>query len=172
MKMKKLVFLFIGCLIVQGSVTVVANELTQAIKSGDFATVNALLQSGRFNNTINESVESYTILHFAVMYGTPAMVAALIAAGADVNQQDSNGLAALHLAALFGRQDNALILIVAGGAHVDQLDNNGSTPMHLAAAMGHLPVAQVLYNAKANVNLRDRWGDTPVDILIRKGFMR
>jgi len=162
--MKKLMLFFIGCLVAHGSVNAMGGDLIGAIINKNLPAVNGLLlQSDRFN--INEPITgSLTYLHLAARHGTPAIVATLIAAGADANQ-GMNGSTPLHLAAFSGREDNALILIVAGGAHVDQQDDDGVTPLHEAVRERHMPAIQVLINAHANPNLRDKWGKTPMDYL-------
>ncbi len=162
MKMKKFMLLFIGCLIVQGSMHA-EDELLVAIDRQDLSAVNVLLQSGRCK--INEPIRhcrGMTYLHQAVRYGTPAIVATLLAAGADVDAQDKDGRTALHIAAESGRHDCALILILAGGANVNKPDHEGKTPLHLAVIWGKLQAINVLLGAKANVDQPDENGWTPL----------
>jgi ankyrin repeat protein len=47
-----------------------------------------------------------TPLHDAARSGTPANIAALVKAGADINARDKNGMAPLHVAAARGTHDN------------------------------------------------------------------
>ncbi len=172
MKMKKFMLLFIGCLVVYGSVNAMAHDLLRAIINKDLAAVKTLVQSDRFN--INESLMSsygtFNFLQIAAVVGTPAIVATLIANGADVNQKANNGATPLTGAARFGHQDIALVLIVAGGADVDQQDDFGETPLFWAAYQGHLPTVQVLVNAHADVNLHEnREFRTPLHAAIAHG---
>ncbi len=172
--MKKLLLLFIGCLIVQGSMQAMhgtttvtyLDTLAKAISDKDLQAVEDLLQSGRFN--VNEPLQGSgkTYLHEAAEWGTPAIVATLLAAGADVNRKNGRGETPLHCAARWGRDKNALVLIVAGGANVDQQDEEfGWTALHWAIAAGKFSFIKVLVNGHANIDIPDKGGRTPVEML-------
>lgn len=51
----------------------------------------------------------------AVAQGDPAKVQALLAAGADINQKDTGGMTALHLAVMTGNRDVIKTLLDVGG---------------------------------------------------------
>lgn len=51
---------------------------------------------------------------------------------------------------------------LAQGASVTFADYDKRTPLHLAAAAGSLATVNVLIENGANVNVRDRWGGTPL----------
>jgi len=169
--MKKIILLFIGFFMVTGDAIamyhVIDDPLTVAIKQHNLSAVNALLQSKKFD--VNKPLDSkdMTYLHIAAVRGTPAIVATLTAHGADANTQTSAGVTPLHMAAFKGHADIALILIVAGGARVDQQTNVGATPLHIAACKWQIPVFNVLIQAKANPDIRDKHGVTPMDLLKR-----
>ena len=102
------------------------------------------------------SVSIYSMDIFeAARTGNIDRVRELIAAGANVNQQDIDGWTPLHLAAYNGHQAVVQALIAAG-ADVNQQDNDGRTPLHRAACYGHQEVVQALIAAGANVNQQDR----------------
>ena len=46
---------------------------------------------------------------------------------------------------------------------------NGDTPLHWAACNGHLEVVQLLLRHRADKELKDRWGDKPVDDVCKGG---
>eukprot|EP00802_Teleaulax_amphioxeia_P008010 Tamp_08018.p1 GENE.Tamp_08018~~Tamp_08018.p1 ORF type:complete len:643 (-),score=136.48 Tamp_08018:467-2137(-) len=52
--------------------------------------------------------------------------------------------------------------IVAEGVRVNACDYDRRSALHLAAAEGHASVAEFLVGARADVNARDRWGNTPL----------
>ena len=67
----------------------------------------------------------------------------------------------LHLAAEFGREDLAELLI-AGGANVEAWNGRQETPLHTSATYGRPAVAKLLLARGADVNARDRGGKTPL----------
>lgn len=67
----------------------------------------------------------------------------------------------LHLAARFGREDLAAVLI-DGGADVDAPDEPGDRPLHLAADYGEAAVARVLLARGASVEAPGANGRTPL----------
>ena len=46
---------------------------------------------------------------------------------------------------------------------------NGDTPLHWAAAWGRLEVVQLLLRHRADKELKDKWGEKPVDIVCKGG---
>jgi len=73
-----------------------------------------------------------TPLAWATLHGDPAIVAAVLDAGADVNERDSSGNTALHVVALFGRDAAGRVLVDRGA---DPLARNvvGRLPSALMA---------------------------------------
>jgi fucose 4-O-acetylase-like acetyltransferase len=76
-----------------------------------------------------DAVWGRTPLAWATMHGDPAIVAAVLDAGADVNERDSNGNTALHVVAFFGRDAAGRVLVERGA---DELAKN---------VVGRLPAA-------------------------------
>ena len=74
-------------------------DLFEAAKKGDTATVRALLDAGA---DVNANDGGETVLMAAAVEGHIATVQALIAAGADVNATTNNGVTALMAAAMEG----------------------------------------------------------------------
>ncbi|KAL6595394.1 hypothetical protein ACP70R_047734 [Stipagrostis hirtigluma subsp. patula] len=79
-----------------------------------------------------------------------------------------NGL--LHIAAALGDDINCATLINVGDHDVDA-EIHGVTPL-LAAVKGRMPnnVVQVLLEASANVNVTDKYGNSPLHIAIERGY--
>ncbi len=88
-------------------------------------------------------------------------MAALVAAGADVNARDVMGATPLHLANPAGIE----VLVVAG-ADVNARDRLGFTPLHTAFYTTPAAVEPLLA-AGADVNARDESGRTPLHFVAR-----
>ena len=98
------------------------------ILAGDEAAVRQRLATpGAVNR--KDAVWGRTPLAWATMHGDQAIVAAVLDAGADVNERDGSGNTALHVVALFGRDAAGRVLIERGA---DELAKN---------VVGRLPVA-------------------------------
>ena len=71
----------------------------------------------------------------------------------DINEQDSSGSTALHLAGVLNRPNMAKIL-KDYGADLEVRDEFGYTPLHIAVGMEHLDVVKVLLagSRRSNVN--------------------
>jgi cytohesin len=134
-----------------------------------------------------DALDAYgaTLLHWAVEANQAAVVAMLLAAGADIDAADAFGetpllLATTHDADRIDRRALAPLL-VSRGARVDALaaaamgdveqvrslpsvtSVHGWTPLHWAARNGHLDVVEFLIgSAGADVNAADAIGWTPL----------
>jgi ankyrin repeat protein len=83
--------------------------------------------------------------------GHREVVQALLAKGAQVNAQDSNGVTALILASLQGHIEVVQALLDKG-ADVNAKANDGGTARMVACFNGHRDVAQTLLDKGAKVN--------------------
>ena len=108
-----------------------------------------------------------------------ACVAALIRAGADVNQRamDSDWPSPpIFLAARFGSPDVVRALIDAGAdvtmAHPDGSKAPGLTPLHTAAIFGCAGSILLLLAAGADVNAVSHRSETPLDGALRMNLSR
>lgn len=100
--------------------------------------------------------------------GTAAVIADLVAQGADLNATtDKSGETSLHLAARYARADAAKRLLDAG-ADANSQDNTGRTPLHSAVAADAMGVFQILLRNRAtNLNARMHDGTTPLILAAR-----
>jgi uncharacterized protein len=108
----------------------------------------------------------------AVRTGDVDGVRKLLAAGADCNSCDGDGLTVLMLAACAGNLPMVMTLI-EGGANVNAADERGWTPLMKAAHnaemdRGFPEVAQVLIDAGANVEAAISYGIRP--LLLAAGY--
>merc|ERR1712187_223654 len=67
---------------------------------------------------------------------------------------------------LFASQENNVevfdCLIEAKCTTLNTPNNNSITPVNAAAYMGHLNMVQRLVELKTDLNIKDKWGDTPL----------
>jgi len=101
-------------------------------------------------------------LHIAAGAGDGKLLGLLLVRGADVNLGDRNSTTPICVAADAGRVDNVKMLLRANadlGAHcgVDQ-----DTPLHDAASRGHGAVVEVLIQAGASLEAKNRLANTPL----------
>lgn len=143
----------LGVTVVLGH-SAVAGELSDSVSANDLAQVDALLASGA---DVNEPSRFGTPLHIASDLGAVEVMAALIAAGADIEAEGRGGAHPLHLAAT-KNHSAAVTLLLDHGATVDSRDNFGFTP--LMAALSFPPegfdAAEVLIAAGADLNAQDK----------------
>ena len=110
-------------------------------------------------------------LHWAARTGQTATVAALLAAGADANVPDPDGMTPLHFAAMNG-QIEAVRLLLAAGADPHAQDSLGRAPLHYAAFSDNTAVLDALRSAGADPGApglaADHRGETPLHLAARR----
>lgn len=111
---------------------------------GAHGAVTLLLRAGASTAAASRNQQGNAPLNAAIAgKGDAACVAALLAAGADVNAADVHGYTPLHLAA--SRGNEALCdLLVACGARRDVASADGTTPASIARDRGHPALAERL----------------------------
>lgn len=140
----------------------------ESINKGQVDLVKKFISDGVIEP--NQVLESgATPLHMAVIQNQEPIAAALILAGARLNEKDSNTLATpLHLAALYGRTSIAKLLIQKG-ADINAAMKFGITPLMVAAQFNHPQIAEILLNSKAKVNTPDDEGFTALHCAAQTG---
>ncbi len=107
-----------------------------------------------------------TLLHFAAGAGCLEVVEALLRVGAEAEEQDAGGHTALYrVANECGSAAGAEVVRVLARAGADVRAAGGvtrATPLHMAARRGHVEIARALIECGAEVEARDRKGDTPL----------
>jgi len=121
------------------------NESKDAVK---------LLMGKGANVNARDNAYGHTPLDFAIWQHDKDIVELIIAGGADVNAEDKQGNTPLYLAAMEGRQDLVELLTAKGAAPISAI--------HLAARVGDLAKVRSLIEAGANVDVRDKGGQTPL----------
>ncbi len=98
---------------------------------------------------------------------THEMVKLLLAAGAEVDVRDTDGLTPLHTAAAFS-DTPAVRLLLAADAEVNARTKDGLTPLHLAARFSKTPaVVELLIGVHAKLDARTKDGLTPLHLAAR-----
>ncbi|HEX3743388.1 MAG TPA: ankyrin repeat domain-containing protein [Bryobacteraceae bacterium] len=114
---------------------------------------------------VSERYGGKTLLHAAAAAGSLGTVERLLQLGADPNALDGGRHTPLYSTGnecASAESAEVVHALVRGGALVDAHDGvTGATPLHMAARRGNAIVAQALLECGANVQARDRRGDTP-----------
>ena len=110
---------------------------------------------------------SGTPLHWAAWSNdNPAVLAALLDAGAEPDARDENGNTPLQWAASWNGNPAIIEALLTGGADLHARNNGGNTPLHIAAYNENPAVLSTLLNAGADPTLRNTDGDTPLRMAI------
>lgn len=104
-----------------------------------------------------------TLLHAAAAAGDVAFVELLLNLGADVSAGEHSALYCVGNECLSPDGADVVRLLVQAGAAVDAAEGSKRcTALHMAARRGNVAVAAALLDCEANINARDRAGDTPL----------
>jgi ankyrin repeat protein len=131
------------------------DRFVSACSSGDFARAMALLtEHSNLRNQLR--TEHHLMMHTPAERGDAKVLETMLESGFDPNAKDSNGVTALHRAAMAGRVD-AVRVLLAKGASIDALDGMfAATPLVWAcegwrhgprAGADHVDVARLLVAA-------------------------
>ena len=98
---------------------------------------------------------------------SPAMITALLQAGADVNSRNDRlvggfSFTALYAASHKGNKDSVKLLLAQPGVKLDETHDGGDTALMVAAEGGHAEIVEMLLKAGANVNITDIGGGTAI----------
>ena len=138
------------------------DDLLGAVRAGDADAVEAAIRAGGDPNARERDNNRRPALVTACRAGHEAVAAALLAAGADVDQTDQYSVTALHAACERGFGE-VIGLLLRHRANVDPVAKFTSTPLHTAASQRHAVVVEALLDAGANVNAVDHsHGWTPL----------
>ncbi len=134
-------------------------ELAHAIDAGDGVRVSWLLRHGASADHPNLLGEPP--LHQAIRNQAPAMVGALLAAGADVESRDGGGWTAL-MKAVWSNDAQSVQQLLARKAKVEVAATDGWTPLDLAISYADVGIVRSLLDAGADVRRSNPAGFTPV----------
>ena len=151
-----------------------------SVLGGHALTTQALLQGegwqGQTDHALRKSIsKSSAVLAIATKSNFTPIVKMLVEAGVDLNWQDKTGETALHIAARFGHEECAKILL--DGTDEQNADlglaeaSFAWTPLHIAAVDGHLSVTKLLVEAGAEVDRLDSSGWTAKEHAALRGHL-
>jgi ankyrin repeat protein len=171
------------------------DRMFEAVRLGDFPTVRQMLTDDPSLAKVKDQRFGGTALHWAALKGHQAVVALLIAQGADLAAVINDGETALMVAQRANKPEVAALLrptgpfSASGGifdaakrgdvAAVRQLlaenpklvsladTGFGATPLHWAALRGQDAVVEVLLAAGASPTATNRDGETPLQVAER-----
>ena len=138
-------------------------------ESATLEKVRSCLAAGADVNAQGDN--GWTPLHLAAWFtDNPAIIRALVAAGAEVNARLAEfGDTPLHLAARFTNDPAVIEALLDAGAEVNARDDDGWTPLHLATSGDvDLAIVTALLDAGAEVNARGMYSVTPLHFAVTK----
>lgn len=127
------------------------SALHLASSDGHVDMVSLLIQH---NASVHSVAMGWTPLHHAAFQGHRKVSKLLLAARADAELADEDGLMPLHFAADAGHVQVAAALLESGAAP-DVPDGEGKRPLHKAAFSGHERIAALLFEYAASVHSVD-----------------
>ena len=152
------------------------NDITPlhiAAGRGDLLSMRILLNAGAKINAQSSSNE--VPLHWAVAENKIEAVNYLLQRNAYVDSTDSLQQSPLHYAANNGNVDIINILVTnknseTNKAIIDATDSLGDTPLHIAITSQQERAIEKLLELGANTNIKNKAGETPLDILPGDAF--
>eukprot|EP00929_Paragymnodinium_shiwhaense_P090873 TRINITY_DN50965_c0_g1_i1.p1 TRINITY_DN50965_c0_g1~~TRINITY_DN50965_c0_g1_i1.p1 ORF type:complete len:1142 (-),score=56.73 TRINITY_DN50965_c0_g1_i1:196-3564(-) len=139
----------------------------RATSRGSPAEISDFALRGDINHVFDVAGNGMTALQLAAFTGSP--VDSLLAAGADSDIMDDDGLTALHMAAWSGHA-RLVKNLLQSGARADVQDKKyGQTPLGVAARCGHLPAVQCFLAEGAGVDAASTDGTSALMHAARRG---
>ncbi|PYH42265.1 ankyrin repeat domain-containing protein [Aspergillus saccharolyticus JOP 1030-1] len=140
-----------------------------AVIEGQKAIVGLLISSGADLEYKYQKHDCCTALLLATKHHEQfAVVDELLQQNAEVNCTDVHGCTPLALAAKQGFYKIVKKLSAHRDINIDTKDLNERTPLSLAAGSGRLQIVQYLIQQQADINSKDREGQTPLAWAIRQ----
>jgi ankyrin repeat protein len=109
----------------------------------------------------------------AARWGNKRMLSMLLERGPDINEFDSDGIAALHQAVLNGESTSVQLLLDLG-ANSNAMSNdpcNKIAPLHLVPDIHGERIVKLFLNRGANLEAQDYSGRTPLYVSCQSGFV-
>jgi ankyrin repeat protein len=131
-----------------------ADALIDAVRAGDRQNALRLIDNGADVNAADPL--GTTPLMWAARYGDAVVVDRLIRAGAQPAAENAFGVTPMAEAALIGSEP-VIRELLAAGVDPDSPNPEGETALMLVVRTGRLDAAELLIDAGADVNAKERW---------------
>jgi ankyrin repeat protein len=118
----------------------------------------------------NLESSSFTRLHKCVLGLTTESLRSILPTVSDIDEVDSVGRTALHLAA-YKNDAHTMTLLLSWGADPEIIDHTGKTPLHISASLGSVPCTTALAAHGADLHARDQFGRTPLHHACKLGHL-
>jgi serine/threonine protein kinase len=141
------------------------DALVSAAEMGRVAEVRRLLSSGA---DLRSKKGAFTALTRAALFGQRHVVAVLLEAGANVNENDGSVGTPLYLA-VTANHDALAQMLLERGADPNLAPSWGQTPLMVAAGQGDLPMVELLLRYHADPARRSQDGWTAAAYARREG---
>ncbi|MFN8257591.1 MAG: ankyrin repeat domain-containing protein [Bacteroidales bacterium] len=138
-----------------------------AIKYNNFNAFSKLHKMGADLNMVCQSGFMETPMQTAVYYQRMDVIRYLLEHKVNPNEKDWTGKSVLYKAV--GTDNDQIInILIDAGAKIDDHQYFEKTPLMEAANSGHYISAQTLINRKANLNFRNKYGETALLLAVKK----
>ncbi|KAF5281785.1 hypothetical protein FQR65_LT14532 [Abscondita terminalis] len=153
----------VNCLDSEGN-----TPLIISMKHATHKVTRLLLNSGADIFATNKS--GLSALHYAAKFGFENFLTELIRRGADVNQETKSGDTPLLLHVMENSRKGVVKLLIDNGADVCAVEaETGNSCMHYLVDKCEIDVIGDLAKAGADINVRNRDGNTPLHCAVRFG---
>ena len=127
-----------------------------------FGILSSLVKNGANLNTKRKYDKCTPLMSVTQSCGIyeEQLVTWLVDNGANVDLQDKDGLTALHYACKTDNSCEVVSCLIKNGANINACTGNKVTPLMRAAKKGNSDVVSLLIALGANVDLKDKDGDT------------
>lgn len=148
-----------------------------AAQNGKALVMDLLLRAGALVDGVTSTVASGTRrkgapafipLHAAAKHGHFDCVQCLLSNKADPRLETASGQTALHIAAQNGQREIVKLLARACVAAVNHVAADGTTALAVASSAGHAPCCELLLHCRANPDIPDNRGVTPIAAAVKK----
>jgi ankyrin repeat protein len=141
--------------------------LQWTVMHGETSKVNVLICNACANRNVRDR-DQETLLHIAVRYNRPKIMALLFNLMVDPSPKGDGGQTPLTVAAR-GTNVQIVKMLIKNNADVNSIESSGMTALHWAVRGGDMEIVRMLIDAGANILAVDGYGLTVVDMATRTG---